>query len=124
MSSRKGAHLSARIVLVGAILLVGAVDVGQAQNGAAAAAIQPADSAAFEPTTSTVDGAQSAGLTQGLPRRAPQPRTLHDFWPAFAVLALLWSATVIYVLGFNRSLGRIAARMEAAEGRRVNDEAR
>jgi CcmD family protein len=48
----------------------------------------------------------------GLPEQAPPPRTLHEFWPVFAVIALVWIGIVGYLLRSGAALGRIARRLD------------
>jgi hypothetical protein len=113
MTSRKMARFVGFLVLW-SLLPVPTIDRGYAQQVDSPAVADSAD--AIPATAPTIDESVPAGgLVQGLPQRAPQPRTLHDFWPAFAGLAVLWVVMVAYVLGFGGSLRRIAAGMQSAD---------
>jgi hypothetical protein len=48
----------------------------------------------------------------GLPEQAPPPRTLHEFWHVFALIALAWLGIVGYLLRSGEALGRIARRLD------------
>lgn len=89
----------------------------EAQQPSATQAADSVVETSISPETA-VAGSTAATLTQGLPRRAPQPRTLHDFWPAFAVLAALWIAMVAFVVPMHGPLRRIADRISSADNRR------
>lgn len=43
----------------------------------------------------------------GLPQRAPDPRTLGEFWPVFAGFVVTWIAIMAYMLSFNRRITRV-----------------
>lgn len=65
-------------------------------------------------TTTAAASASTQQLTQqgsGLPERAPPPRTLHEFWHVFALIALVWLGIVGYLLRSGAALGRIADRL-------------
>jgi CcmD family protein len=46
--------------------------------------------------------------SSGLPQRAPDPRTLEEYWPIFAAFVLTWIAIMGYFLTFGRRVSRIA----------------
>jgi CcmD family protein len=54
----------------------------------------------------------------GLPQRAPDPRTLEEFWPIFAAFVLTWIAIVGYMLTFGRRVSRIADELGEIAGPR------
>lgn len=106
---------SIRTIAVGFVLMISTVGHVEAQPSY----VQVVDSAVtVESATDAIEPEMVAGLpAQGLPRRAPQPRTLHEYWPAFAVLAALWVAMVVFVFPMRSPLRRIAERIAASENR-------
>lgn len=77
-----------------------------------AGTIQPSTvQAAAQPVAPAVAEAQP----QGLPRRAPEPRTLQEFWPVFAIFATVWLGIIVYVLRFGAPLRKITASMSRVE---------
>jgi hypothetical protein len=48
-------------------------------------------------------------VISGLPRRAPEPPTMREFWPWFVGFALAWLSITAYVLTLGRPWRRIAA---------------
>ena len=65
------------------------------------------------PAEARVGEAPAAGtVTSGLPRRAPEPRTMKAQWPVFALLAVSWVGIVAYLLVIGRRSRRIAELVE------------
>jgi len=61
--------------------------------------------------------AQTEGSTVvGIPRRAPQPRTMAAEWPVYAAFSLTWVGIVAYMLVIGRRSRRVAAAVERLEG--------
>jgi CcmD family protein len=57
--------------------------------------------------------APAAGAVRsGLPRRAPEPRTMKAQWPVFALLAASWLGIVAYLLVIGRRSRRLAELVE------------
>lgn len=75
-----------------------------AAEAAAPAAVQPSAAAQPAPT--------------GLPRRAPEPPTMAEFWWVFAAFALTWVGIVGYFLALGRRSKRIARALHAPDAPR------
>ena len=58
-----------------------------------------------------VAGVAAAQSTSGLPQRAPEPRTMREFWPVFLFLSLAWVGIVGAALRLGRPYGRIAQKL-------------
>ena len=73
--------------------------------------------AAQAPAEARVEEAPAAGtVTSGLPRRAPEPRTMKAQWPVFALLAVSWIGIVAYLLVIGRRSRRIAELVDRTGG--------
>lgn len=63
--------------------------------------------------------AQTAGgdgqVPTGLPQRAPEPRTLREFWPMFLALAVGWAFLIGYGVMLTRRHGRVASMIHELE---------
>jgi hypothetical protein len=57
-------------------------------------------------------GAAGVAAQTGLPQRAPEPRTMREFWPVFLFLTALWLAVVITALRVSRPYGKVAEKVE------------
>lgn len=79
--------------------------------------IETSQSVATQADSEAMAAPAPAAAIQGLPRRAPEPRTLHEFWMVFAALAAAWGGITFYILRFGAPLGRIADTMRRVEGR-------
>ena len=55
--------------------------------------------------------ALTAAAQSGLPQRAPEPRTMREFWPVFLVLSLVWLGVVAFALRLSGPYGRIAEKL-------------
>lgn len=51
----------------------------------------------------------------GMPRRPPEPRTLHEFWLVFVAFSAAWVGISIYILRFGAPLHRISESMRQIE---------
>src|SRR5688500_16977956 len=95
------------------VTLLLALSLGTSVQEPAPAGDVPAagvEAVASQPETLPV----SSVTTQGLPRRAPHPRTLHAYWPVFGIFALTWLGITAYMLSFGPRLKRVAESMRAA----------
>ena len=79
--------------------------------GAEAGAVQPPAGQA-RPETRGEEAPAAGAVTSGLPRRAPEPRTMKAQWPVFALLAVSWLGIVAYLLVIGRRSRRIAELVE------------
>ena len=61
--------------------------------------------------------ATAAGARGGIPQRAPEPRTMREFWPVFLGFAATWLAIVAYVLHAGSRIGRAARAARGLEER-------
>ena len=64
------------------------------------------------PNAGTEEAPATGSVASGLPRRAPEPRTMRAQWPVFALLAVSWIGIVAYLLVIGRRSRRIAALVD------------
>ena len=76
--------------------------------GQGGAIVEDSRSEAAGTTSDTVAAQERPGVLSGLPRRAPEPRTMAAYWPVFLVLSVTWIGFVGYMLLLGRRSSRLA----------------
>lgn len=71
-----------------------------------------------EPAAPVAAPREARPAGSGLPRRAPDPMTLHEYWPVFLGFSVTWLGIVAYFLSVGRSLDRTARAMAGLDGGR------
>lgn len=105
------ARLPAVLALALGLLLVRLPEPLAVPGGAVVASAQAV------PQASPEEAAPAPAAT-GLPQRAPDPRTLHEFWPVFLAFSVSWAGIVAYLLTVGGAYGRTARTVQQlGEGR-------
>ncbi len=82
----------------------------------------PSESVAREvsgasPLAAAQEPGPSVAPPSGLPRRAPEARTMAGYWPVFAGFALVWVGIVGYLLTMGERSKRLARELAELEAR-------
>lgn len=80
--------------------------------------VGPASAGAQEVPTAQPVQVTGPEAGSGLPQRPPDPRTLGEYWPVFALFSLTWLGIVAYFLSLGKPLARTARSVQQLDGER------
>lgn len=102
-------------VLISTLFLALTLFVPIFQSGSSVVAPASLVAMAVAQTPDSATAMSDAQVISGLPARAPDPRTLHEFWPVFVFFAASWIGITGYVLTFSRRMRKVADSLGGIE---------